>query len=252
MAAFGRNVRLALIPKSPTSWVFWPVHLSDEADCVRVRSHLGSLALGMHLRLGLSRREALRNTAIQLGSLCALSSVFAQSQDPSAEASWVQRLARPDHLMLMRHALAPGVGDPSDFKHGKCHTQRNLNEQGRHQAKHIGAWLKSRGLHSGQVFSSPWCRCVDTAQGLGLGPVMVENALGSFFGTPEQRHEQTRALEAFVIKALARKKDAALILVSHHVNIEAYTGQVLSSGEMLVAQIDSNGHATRTERIYGL
>lgn len=206
----------------------------------------------MNLSFGLSRREALRNTALQLGGLCGLSPVFAQPQVASDEASWVQRLSRPDHLLLMRHALAPGVGDPSDFKHGKCHTQRNLNEQGRNQAKHIGAWLKSRGLHAGQVFSSPWCRCVDTAQGLGLGPVMVENALGSFFGTPEQRHEQTRSLEAFVIKALARKKDAALILVSHHVNIEAYTGQVLSSGEMLVAQIDSNGRAARVERIYGL
>lgn len=231
---------------------FFSTRQTRGVDCVRVQPHRDSLTLGMQSSFGISRRQALCKGAIQLAALGTVPAALSQPADPLVDSSWVERLSRPDHLMLMRHALAPGVGDPSDFKHGKCHTQRNLNEQGRDQARVIGTWLKSRGVHTAQVFSSPWCRCVDTAQGLGLGPVMVESALGSFFGTPQQRQTQTRSLEAFVIKALARKKTAALILVSHHVNIEAYSGQVLNSGEMLVAQVDSNGHPIQTERIYGL
>lgn len=196
-----------------------------------------------------NRRQLLqRGTA---GLSLAVLPLWVQSQTQQTEP-WVSRLSRPDHVLLMRHALAPGVGDPADFKHGKCHTQRNLNEQGRAQANRIGAWLKSRGLAQAQVFTSPWCRCVDTAQGLGLGPVMVESSLGSFFGNPDQQARQTQALSAFVVKALGRKGNLPLVLVSHHVNIEAYTGQVLDSGEMVVVSVDASGRSTSFERIYGL
>lgn len=199
-------------------------------------------------------KSANRRDFLQRGmATCALAGLpLIGRSEAHADEPWVKRLSRPDHVLLMRHALAPGIGDPADFKHGKCHTQRNLNEQGRVQAKHIGAWLKSRGLDQAQVFTSPWCRCVDTAQGLGLGPVMVEPSLGSFFGNPEQQARQTRDLSAFVTKALSRKGSLPLVLVSHHVNIEAYTGQVLDSGEMIVVQVDSTGRSVAHERIYGL
>ena len=207
----------------------------------------------MHQLDGISRRVALsRLVALQLCGLGCGSATLAQQSEIDAQIPWPQRLSRSDHFLLMRHALAPGVGDPTDFKHGKCHTQRNLNEQGRAQAQQIGSWLRSRGLHTAQVFSSPWCRCVDTAQGLGLGPVMVEAALGSFFGTPDQKSQQTMALQARITKLLAKKGVTPLVLISHHVNIEAYTGLILGSGEMVVVQVDSNGRPVLTERIYGL
>ena len=34
-------------------------------------------------------------------------------------------------VLFIRHALAPGIGDPKNFLLSDCDTQRNLNEEGR-------------------------------------------------------------------------------------------------------------------------
>ncbi len=77
----------------------------------------------------------------------------------------------PDAILLMRHALAPGTGDPAGFDLAECGTQRNLDERGREQARSIGAALKERGVDSDAVWTSQWCRCRETAKLLDLGEV---------------------------------------------------------------------------------
>ena len=98
------------------------------------------------------------------------------------------------HLALLRHALAPGTGDPADFELQDCGTQRNLSVQGRDQAGRIGDRFRASGVAAANVFSSQWCRCLETANLLGLGPVKPLPALNSFFERPQDRDEQTRAL----------------------------------------------------------
>lgn len=73
-------------------------------------------------------------------------------------------LTRGEHVLLLRHALAPGTGDPPGFRIDNCSTQRNLDERGRAQARAIGAWLRSRGVTAMAVYSSQWCRCPETAR----------------------------------------------------------------------------------------
>ena len=73
---------------------------------------------------------------------------------------------------MIRHAYAPGTGDPADFTIGDCTTQRNLDDQGREQARNIGAWLRERGINSARVYSSQWCRCLETAERMDLGTVV--------------------------------------------------------------------------------
>jgi len=72
----------------------------------------------------------------------------------------------------MRHALAPGTGDPAGHDLNDCSTQRNLSEEGRAQARDIGASLlevlNAEPKVDVDVYSSAWCRCMETAELLGL------------------------------------------------------------------------------------
>ena len=85
------------------------------------------------------------------------------------------------HFVMIRHALAPGFGDPPEFVIGDCSTQRNLDDEGRKQALKIGRLFKSKGFKKAKIYSSQWCRCRETASMLRLGKVIDLQALNSFF-----------------------------------------------------------------------
>ena len=90
-------------------------------------------------------------------------------------------LDQPGAIAIMRHALAPGTGDPAGFELGDCSTQRILNDAGRQQARSIGEAFRARGIVFDHVFTGQWCRTRETAELLGLGPVTEVKALNSFF-----------------------------------------------------------------------
>lgn len=159
-----------------------------------------------------------------------------------------EKLLGGQHLLLMRHAEAPGIGDPPDLTLGDCSSQRNLDTRGRGQAKRIGDWLKSQGVRLAWVYSSPWCRCKDTATLLDLGTVEVQSALGSFFNQAEQAENSTAALQALVARTLPSSNLKALILVTHQVNIREYVGETIGSGEMVLAQVDPLGRVLSYQR----
>ena len=139
---------------------------------------------------------------------------------------------------LMRHALAPGTGDPPGFNLSDCATQRNLSDAGRRQAIEIGANFRAQGIARAWVYTSAWCRCRETAALLDLGPVEVLPSLNSFFADREQREPQTEALKAWLASA---DYDMPLVLVTHQVNITALTGSYTRSGEIVVAQMKPDG-----------
>ena len=142
---------------------------------------------------------------------------------------------------MMRHALAPGTGDPENFKLNDCRTQRNLSDQGRKQAEAIGERFRKNGIERAAVFSSAWCRCQDTADRLRLGPVRTFAPLNSFFGVPERRGPQTTALRDWLA---SYRIDQPLVLVTHQVNIGALTGTYTRSGEIVVARLGPDGKIT--------
>jgi phosphohistidine phosphatase SixA len=163
---------------------------------------------------------------------------FALSATPDHLAD---ALASSDYVLMMRHAEAPGTGDPADYSLDDCSTQRNLGEGGRRQAVSTGEWLRRQGINRTMLYSSPWCRCKDTAQSLNLGGYVVEPALGSFFDSPRRAELQTQALSAFVAKALAVKGPHAVILVTHHVNIREFVGENVGSGDMVLVRVGPDG-----------
>jgi phosphohistidine phosphatase SixA len=158
-----------------------------------------------------------------------------------AQADLAKDLNDGQHVLLMRHADAPGFGDPPGYQLDKCSTQRNLGELGKKQSQVIGQWLKGQGITSAKVLSSPWCRCLDTARLLNLGAVTSTPELGSFFDDMSLEKQQTRNLEKLIKAQLANPSKAPLILVTHHVNIQAYTGKVVSVGDMVLVKVNQNG-----------
>lgn len=146
-----------------------------------------------------------------------------------ARANDWDAFSEPGAMAIMRHALAPGTGDPANLTIGDCSTQRNLDERGRDQARAIGAALRERGISFDALLSSQWCRTIETAKLLGLGPVMEAAPLNSFFQDISTRDQQTAATRDLIAETAGR-----LMLVTHQVNISALTGQSTRSGEILI------------------
>lgn len=152
-------------------------------------------------------------------------------------------LKKPDYVLLIRHALAPGFGDPSGYNLQNCKTQRNLDSKGREQAQRIGLWLKNQGVNQALVFSSAWCRCKETAEKLDFGQPVHEASLNSFFDDMRQGPQSNAKLQKFIANQLKIKQGQALILVTHHVNIAEFMGQNIGSGDMALVKVDANGKA---------
>lgn len=153
------------------------------------------------------------------------------------EAAW-EAFSKPGTSALLRHALAPGTGDPADFTLGDCSTQRNLNDVGRAQAERIGEAVRSRGIEIDRVLTSQWCRCSETAELLGLAEAEPYPALNSFFQDRSTRDAQTAELRDFLSRLPADEK---VILVTHQVNITALTGVYPSSGELVILETAADG-----------
>jgi len=143
------------------------------------------------------------------------------------------------HVLLVRHAYAPGTGDPDGFRLDDCSTQRNLSDAGRAQASAMGAWLRDRGIDRARLYSSQWCRCVETAELMGLGPVTPLPALNSFYERPQDRAPNLAALQDFL--ATLPPQEQPLILVTHQVTISALTGDFVASGEGVLVRVGKDG-----------
>jgi phosphohistidine phosphatase SixA len=152
-----------------------------------------------------------------------------------------ESLKKTDYVLLMRHALAPGVGDPAGYKLQDCKSQRILDATGRAQAQKIGQWLKVQGVGDALVFTSAWCRCKETAENLAFGTPVLEASLNSFFDDMRQGPQSNANLQKFIVDQLQSKGEKALILVTHHVNIEEFTAENVGSGDMVLAKVNSAG-----------
>jgi phosphohistidine phosphatase SixA len=172
-----------------------------------------------------------RRHLLALSASAALPS-FAQTQD----AAWAA-LKAPGSIVLFRHALAPGVGDPPGFKIGDCTTQRNLSDEGKTQAARIGQALRQRGVKVQAVWHSAWCRARDTAElafpDLRESAYRAEPAFNSFFSDRGVAAAQTTAARKLL---LAWPGPGTLGVVTHQVNITALTDMFVQPGEGIVLQ----------------
>ncbi len=160
--------------------------------------------------------------------------------NPESVTPWehLQRANEQTYVVLLRHALAPGTGDPTGFRLGDCSTQRNLSAAGRDQARQIGAAFRQRQIPVAQVLSSEWCRCIDTATLMEMGPVEPFAPLNSFFRDRSTAAQQTAQVQTYLRNQSTR---GVIVMVTHQVNITALTGVVPGSGQGVVMALDDDG-----------
>ncbi len=165
--------------------------------------------------------------------------VFFSTPNVLAEEQEIWRaLSSKGDIALIRHTIAPGIGDPPEFSINDCETQRNLSEEGRLQAKRLGDQFRKNGIGTAQIFSSQWCRCLETASLLKLGEVEELPILNSFYRQFEREEEQTKGLKSWILR---QNFEQPIILITHQVNITALTGIFPASGELVAIKASENG-----------
>ena len=139
-------------------------------------------------------------------------------------------------LIFIRHAYAPGGGDPINFDINECNTQRNLNNSGRNQADKIGSLFKDNNISTDKVYSSEWCRCKETAL-IAFNQFETKNFLNSFFSSKfaQNKNSQIKSFKKF-IKSWDGKKN--LIFLTHYVFISEILDYAPSSGEIIISDKD--------------
>ena len=156
----------------------------------------------------------------------------------SVKADLKKNLEEGGKLIFIRHAYAPGNGDPQNFNLNDCLTQRNLSDRGRKQAKIIGNIFSKTNVSLSGIFSSEWCRCKETAS-IAFGKFETKKFLNSFYSAQfaNNRKKQVQEFENFLKKW--NKKDN-LVFVTHYVVISEILNYAPSSGEIVIADKNLN------------
>ena len=148
----------------------------------------------------------------------------------------INKINNSGNLIFIRHAFAPGMGDPSNFDINDCKTQRNLNTRGREQAKKIRKYFSTKQIPISKVISSEWCRCQETAL-LSFGNFETKSFLNSFYSSKfkKNKNKQIKDLKEYVRKW---GNDKNLVFVTHYVVINEVLGYAPSSGEIVISNIN--------------
>ena len=150
----------------------------------------------------------------------------------------INQLEDGGKLIFIRHAYAPGNGDPADFNLNDCSTQRNLSDDGRKQAQRIGEFFTKNKIEIDKVLSSEWCRCKETAK-IAFKNYSTNSFLNSFYSSKfsKNKDKQVKAFNYYV-KNLESNKN--LIFVTHYVFISEVLNYGPSSGEIVVSDKNLN------------
>ena len=156
----------------------------------------------------------------------------------SSNEKVVNSLKEGGKLIFIRHAYAPGNGDPKNFNLKDCTTQRNLNQDGINQSKKIGLFFTQNGIQIDKVLSSKWCRCKDTAK-YAFSSYKTYDALNSFYDIRFEKNKtkQINDLKKYILSWNSKKN---LILVTHFVVISEVLSTGSSSGEIIVSDQNFN------------
>tara|TARA_B000000609_G_scaffold106284_1_gene81789 strand:- start:15 stop:572 length:558 start_codon:yes stop_codon:yes gene_type:complete len=150
----------------------------------------------------------------------------------------INQLEEGGKLIFIRHAYAPGSGDPDNFNLNDCSTQRNLSKEGQRQAEYIGEFFRNNKVKIDKVLSSEWCRCKETAK-IAFKNFSTNSFLNSFYSSKfaKNKDKQVKALKEYIKKF---KSDKNLVLVTHYVLISEILNYGPSSGEIVVSNKNLN------------
>tara|TARA_B110000438_G_scaffold18568_1_gene17239 strand:- start:184 stop:735 length:552 start_codon:yes stop_codon:yes gene_type:complete len=165
-------------------------------------------------------------------------SFFVFSNPASSNEKLINSLKEGGKLIFIRHAYAPGTGDPENFNLKDCTTQRNLSQKGIDQSKEIGLFFTENKIQIDKVLSSEWCRCKDTAK-YAFNSFETLDALNSFYDIRFEKNKtkQINDLKKYILRWSSKKN---LVLVTHFVVISEALNTGSSSGEIIVSDRNFN------------
>jgi broad specificity phosphatase PhoE len=167
------------------------------------------------------------------------------SMAEGSDAIW-EALRAPGSVVVVRHSYAPGAFDPPDARLEDCSTQRNLDEHGRGQARRIGEAFRRQGIAVGTVWSSPRCRCLDTAR-LAFGTAQRWDVLQGALRDAERRQRQLSEIR----KAIAEHREGPpLVLVTHGSVVSDLTGLDVRMGAFVVLRRAADGRHIPVGQLY--
>ena len=180
-------------------------------------------------------REARRR--LLLAGLALAASPFAGADDADSASLW-HKLRSGNYVLLVRHAATEGgAADPPGFRLADCSTQRNLSAEGRDEAHKLGERIRAEKVPIAKVFTSPWCRCRDTAT-IAFGRAEEWDALASVFEYPDREREYTEKVKKRVGTYAWHKPGGNVVMVTHNVNIAALTRLSVGTAEIVVVRPD--------------
>jgi broad specificity phosphatase PhoE len=179
--------------------------------------------------------------------LAGLGAAAAPAAWPADTDVW-RRLREGQYVILVRHAATvAGLGDPPGFKLSDCSTQRNLSEEGRVHARKLGERFRAERVPVARVYTSPWCRCRETAM-LAFGRAEDWEPLSSFFDFPHREAEFTERVKKRIGSYARRSLGGNVVMVTHNVNIAALSKLSVGTGEMVLMRPDGCCDARPMER----
>ena len=187
----------------------------------------------------------MRNDAMRVLMAALLTCVSLASGADASDAIW-EALRAPGSVVIVRNSYAPGTFDPPDAKLEDCSTQRNLDDNGRAQARRIGEAFRAHGIAVGAVRSSPRCRCLDTAS-LAFGQVEPWGVLGGALRDADLRRRQLVEIR----KAIDAHRDGPpLVLVTHGSVVSDLTGLNVAMGAFVVLRRNADATHTVVSQLY--
>ena len=161
---------------------------------------------------------------------------LASSVKADLNQNLIKELKNGGKLIFIRHAYAPGGGDPNNFDINYCNTQRNLSDRGKKQAKKIGNFFFKNNILIEKIYSSEWCRCKETAS-LAFKNFETKQFLNSFFSTKfsDNKEFQMKNFKKFITNWDEKHN---LVFITHYVVISEILNYPSSSGEIIISNKD--------------
>ncbi len=150
----------------------------------------------------------------------------------------VAPLRQGGHVILIRHAASnKSQEDAAKVDLNNCNTQRNLSREGRIDARQIGQGIDTLQIPVGKVFSSPFCRAMDTGR-LAFSRVEPSRSLNYVTNSSADEKKAASMLKPLLSNLPATGTNT--ILISHSTNIKATLGFVPEEGEALIFKPEGN------------
>lgn len=153
---------------------------------------------------------------------------------------WSALLA-PGRIALIGHAAAPGTLDPPGFRLDDCSTQHNLSDGGRIQAIRMGDLFRANGIEAARIYSSQWCRCLDTASLMKLGNVIQQSLLNYFGRDPDRTMRQIADLRAWIASLELMEPT---LLITQQLVIATVAQGPTDDGEIVLVRREADGRLT--------